>query len=156
MPPPSIDRAAWGAFVSSLVQQETGGNVAAFAALIGVDRKTVGRWIRGESAVSEDNVRRITRALGLPIGETLVKIGYYQPGDLSTEPVEQTGARGEDPAIANVMAAEWARLSTRRRIAEHLRKRAREQEEQALQERIAEGERLLELMEEPRGKKAAG
>lgn len=103
-----IDRDAWAQVVSQLLAAETGSNKTRFAELVGVTYKTVLRWVKGTSEVSEDSVRQVARALHISPLELLFRVGYYTVEDLDaatrvandgTPPVE------DDPALRVILDA---------------------------------------------------
>lgn len=122
----SVDRKAWAAVISQLVTEETGGNRSRFAALVGVTYKTVTRWLKGETDVSEESVRQVARAVHVPPAELLVRVGYYKPEELAqSQPVETE----DDPAMRVIMEADVP-PRVKQRMIERLRElRKREVEE---------------------------
>lgn len=82
-PDGGIDREVWARVVSALRKEEAKGKTVPFARKIGVDPRTVDRWIRQEVAVKEENIRAVARALGRPPMDLLVEVGYYQPGEVA-------------------------------------------------------------------------
>lgn len=103
----SIDREAWAAVVSQLIAEESGGNKSRFAALVGVTYKTVLRWTRAESDVSEDSVRQVARALHISPLALLVKVGYYTEADLdAVAPSTVTVAPDDDPALQVILESD--------------------------------------------------
>lgn len=90
----SIDRAAWAALVSTLIDSTARGNQTLFARKVNVTPRTIARWLNQEVAVSADNVRDVARALGQgPIG-MLVAVGYLRADE--TEPAQ---AGSYDPDV---------------------------------------------------------
>lgn len=79
------------------MQQESEGNQTHFGAIVGVDRKTVGRWLAATVDVSEEKVRAVARALGIPAASLLVQVGYYSRDEMP--PLEEL------PPLANPNAA---------------------------------------------------
>lgn len=145
---PRIDREAWARLLAELIQQETGGNQTHFSIAVGVDRKTVSRWLKAEVDVSEDKVRAVARALGVPVAELLVKVGYYQAGEMPDEPV-RPAAPEEDPAVQVILASD-APPSLKRELVAYLREQRAEQERQ----RIEEARRLLSVAQRARRRRA--
>ena len=96
-----INRDAWARLVDSLVNTETRGKKATFARLVGVDPRTVSRWLNSEVDVSEESVREVARNLNRPPMELLVKVGYYSQADIPTI----TPRESSDPAIEEILAA---------------------------------------------------
>jgi len=141
-----IDRVAWARVVTELVARN-GGNKTTFAAAVGVDRKTVTRWTQGNVAVSEENVRRVARAVGEPVANLLLEVGLYQAQDLASR-VDATDAAiaVEDRAIRQVRESNLP-LADKQRIIDLLLRRRREHEEQ----RMAEAAELIGLMQPRRG-----
>jgi hypothetical protein len=135
-----IDRQAWARVVAQLAAQESAGNKTLFAATIGVDRRTVIRWIQAQVAVSEESVRTVARKLGLQARDLLVQVGYYQAGELpAAAPTERRVAQ-EDEAIKLVRESD-APPSLKRELIEHLTALREEHERQ----RLAEAQRSLKL-----------
>lgn len=135
--------------LSELIEQETGGNKARFAAILGVDRRTITRWLDRSSAVSEESVRGVARHLGLPVGDLLVRLGYYTAEDLPAEPIAERLLVEDDAAIKLIRESE-APPSLKRELIEHLLAQRAEHERQ----RLAEAQRMLELA--TRGRRRAG
>lgn len=146
--PAAIDKDAWAALLRELIQQETGGNKAQFAVNIRVDRRTVTRWLAGDVSVSEESVRTVARELGLPIGDLLVKLGYYTEADLPSEPIAERLVVEDDDAI-KLIRESGAPPSLKRELIEHLLAQRAEHERQ----RLAEAERMLAIA--MRGRKRA-
>lgn len=147
--PVAIDKDAWATLLGELIQQETGGNKAQFAANIRVDRRTVTRWLGGQVSVSEESVRLVARELGLPVGDLLVRLGYYTAEDLPAEPIAERLVVEDDEAIKLIRDSD-APPSLKRELIEHLLAQRAEHERQ----RLAEAQRMLELG--MRGRKRAG
>jgi hypothetical protein len=83
-----IDRAAWADVVERLLTEEAEGNKTAFGAVIGVDRKTVNRWLDQGVDVSDENVRAVARAFHLSAVDLLIRVGYFLPEDLQNRPAQ--------------------------------------------------------------------
>jgi len=96
-----VNREAWARTVANLIQSETGGKKAPFARLVGVDPRTVDRWLKGEVDVSEESVRDVASALKRSPWGLLRAAGYYDERDLAGR--EQVTA---DPAIQVIMNAD--------------------------------------------------
>ena len=144
MPAP-IDRAAWAAVVSRLIA-ENGGNKTAFAEAIGVDRKTVTRWTQGTVDVSEESVRQVARAVGVPVGELLTVIGLYEADELVEAGQRATTAISDEDAAIRLVRASDLSLTAKKQLIEMLQERRREHE----RAREAEAERLITLMQPTR------
>jgi len=126
----SVDREAWAEVVSRLINQETAGNQSRFAALVGVTYKTIRRWLKGESDVSEDSVRQVARAVGISPLELLMRVGYYSLSDLDAPtPAEQIDA-GDDRALQVILEADVPPRVKQRMIhrLQELRRRQAERE----------------------------
>jgi DNA-binding transcriptional regulator YdaS (Cro superfamily) len=84
-----IDRDAWAELMAALIESETRGKKAAFSRLIGVNTRTLDRWLAREVDVSEESVRSVARATNRPAMDLLIKVGYYRqdevPGAASGE-----------------------------------------------------------------------
>lgn len=110
----SIDREAWSKVVKQLIAQETGtpakpeGNKSRFAALVKVTYKTVLRWTKQGSDVSEDSVRQVAQALHISPLELLVRVGYYTDSDLTaaTRATSPTAVDQSDPALQVILEAD--------------------------------------------------
>lgn len=112
-----IDRRAWAALVSELIETEARGKKAAFARLVGVDPKTIAHWLAGTVDVSEASVRRVATALGRPTLDLLVEVGYYSREEVGGEPASAREPMDPDLLILarrladpNVPAAEKATI----------------------------------------------
>jgi len=138
MADPKIDRNAWSAVVQSLVQQEADGNQTHFGAIVGVDRKTVARWLAGTVDVSEDKVRAVARSLGISARDLLVRVGYYQADELPSEDSPEIVNTNE--AIELVRSSDLS-PSAKRELIAHLTAQLDEYRRQ----QIAEATRLIEL-----------
>lgn len=131
-----LDREAWAAEIRSLLSAEAGGNLTAFARQVGVERKTVTRWLGLAVDVSEESVRQVARALGLPVGPLLVKVGLLDQADLS---VQSSPSTREDVDAIKAIEASSAQPALKRKLFAHL-KDARAQHEQ---QRFTEIQRML-------------
>lgn len=140
MPRPDIDKEAWAALLAELIQAESGGNKAQFAVAVGVDRRTITRWLSGDVSVSEESVRAVARALGIPLADVLVKLGYYRQEDLPTEPIAERLIAEDDEAIRLIRESDVPMSLKRDLIAHLLEQRAQHQAQ-----RLAEAERMLAL-----------
>lgn len=80
-----VDRAAWAEAVEQLVLERDRGNKAAFGRRVGVDSKTVGRWIQQFGDVSEESVRQVARSCGINAMELLVRVGYYDGAEVGAQ-----------------------------------------------------------------------
>lgn len=121
----SVDRQAWANTVSNLIEQETRGNKTRFANLVGVSYKTVLRWLAEESDVSEESVRQVARAIGVPPMQLLVRVGFYAADELAaTEPA----AAAEDPALREILESDLPTHRKQRLIQRLQQMRARDTE----------------------------
>lgn len=100
-----INRGAWARLVAALVESETRGKKATFARLVGVDPRTISRWLNSEVDVSEESVREVARGLHLSPIELLIRVGYYSPNELSILPPPAPPAE-VDEVIDLILAAE--------------------------------------------------
>jgi hypothetical protein len=99
-----INRDAWAQLVNALVETETRGKKATFARMVGVDPRTVSRWLASEVDVSEESVREVARRLNRPPMDLLVRVGYYSVGEVgATTPAPAPGE--EDPALKKILDA---------------------------------------------------
>jgi transcriptional regulator with XRE-family HTH domain len=142
---PKIDRTAWAALVASLIQQESGGNQTHFGHAVGVDRKTVARWLAGTVDVSEEKVRAVARALGIEARGLLIQVGYYSADEL---PMAESRVADADTAIELVRSSDLS-LSAKRQLIDHLMA----QREEYLRQQVAEAQRLIDLARH-RGRRA--
>lgn len=145
---PKIDRSAWASLVASLIEQESGGNQTHFGLAVGVDRKTVARWLAGSVDVSEEKVRAVARALGVPPRDLLVQVGYYRADEM---PPEDTSDRIQEAnaAIELVRNSDLS-LSAKRELIAHFVAQRQEYERQ----QVAEAQRLIDLAR-GRGRRAS-
>lgn len=119
-----VDRDAWASIVADLVKYETGGKKAAFARAIGVEPRTVSRWLAGEVDVSERSVRDAARAFGRSPTDMLVRVGFLAPDDLGPKP-----AGVEDDEEMRIIMDAKVPMSTKKVMIqrlEELRRRDRE------------------------------
>lgn len=92
-----IDREAWADIVATLINSKAKGKKAAFARLVGVDPRTVTRWIVRDVDVSVESVSDVARAVDRNPVEMLAQVGYYRPEEVNApEPT----AEQEDEEIA--------------------------------------------------------
>lgn len=122
-----IDRAAWAAEVRRLINEEAGGTRARFATLVGIGYKTVGRWLKEEVDVSEESVRTVARALGVVSADLLLRVGYYSPSDLVTEPAATPAEIAADPALREIEDSDFpphVKARMRARLVELRKQRA--------------------------------
>jgi len=94
-----IDRARWAHLVAELLDAETNGNKTRFAKLVGVEYKTINRWLNKIGDVSEESVRKVAAGLGRNPMEMLVQIGYYHSSEVDPP---QAAPDDNDAAIAMV------------------------------------------------------
>src|SRR5690606_35754724 len=86
VPERRVSREAWAEIVNDLVASEAAGVKARFARLVGVDYKTVLRWLRGDVDVSEALIRQVADRLHISPLRLLVQVGLYDPSELSPAP----------------------------------------------------------------------
>jgi len=147
MAEPRIDRAAWAALVSQLIATESPGNQTRFGQLIGVDRKTVRRWLAGEVDVSEEKVRAVARALHVSARDLLIQVGYYQADELpAPDRVDAPPADPQDP-IEMVRQSDLSPTG-KRELIEYLTEQRRRQIEEAQ----LEVKRLIDLARRTQGR----
>jgi transcriptional regulator with XRE-family HTH domain len=96
-----IDRGAWAQRVADLRASETRGKTAPFAKKVGVDPRTVDRWLRREVDVKEESVRAVARALNRSPVELLIQVGFYAASEIAPPAVPDPR---EDPIIRDIMA----------------------------------------------------
>lgn len=121
-----VNREAWARTVRELIASETGGKKAPFARLVGVDPRTVDRWLKGEVDVSEESVRDVASALRRSPMDLLLAAGYYDERDLAGR---QLAAATDDPAMQVILNADIPARAKQRMI-ERLRElRKREVDE---------------------------
>jgi transcriptional regulator with XRE-family HTH domain len=96
-----INREAWARVVNDLRAAEAKGKTAPFARKIGVDPRTVDRWLRQQVAVKEENIRTVARALDRNPVELLVQVGYYRPNEIAPPAVPDPR---EDPIVSEILA----------------------------------------------------
>lgn len=105
---PRINRETWAAFMSKLLAEEAGGNRTHLAQLLGVNRRTVVRWLDQETDVSEENVRQVARHLRLPAHTLLLEVGFYTADELTStaagSSLDQV-ADEDEPALALIREA---------------------------------------------------
>lgn len=124
-----IDREAWAQVVADLRRDEAKGKTAPFARLIGVDPRTVDRWLRQEVAVKEENIRAVARALDRSPVELLVQVGYYQANEIAPpavpDPREDTIIQEimADPRLTETQRAELVQIQLDRIEADLIRRR---------------------------------
>lgn len=122
-----INREAWAQLVGDLIDSEARGKKAAFARLVGVDPKTVYRWLNKETDVSEESVRDVARALKRSAMELLFAVGYYSERDIATpQPIDMS----HDPAMRVIMEADLPGRVKRRMIERLQELRRRDAERQ--------------------------
>lgn len=101
----AINREAWAGVVGQLIHDETAGNTTRFAALVGVTYKTVRRWLKQETEVSEESVRQVARAVYASPLELLVRVGAYSAEDLAAPTEARQADAGDDPALQVILNA---------------------------------------------------
>lgn len=125
----SIDKAAWSELIGRLIAQETGGNKSRFAALVGVNYKTVLRWLAKEGEVSIESVGQVADAVGVSPIELMVRVGYYRTHDIPQ--ADPKPARDpDDEALRIILESEFPNRIKMRMIQrlEQLRDRDRQRE----------------------------
>lgn len=139
-----IDRDAWADEIKSLIATEAGGNKTRFGKMIDLSVKSIDRWLDREVDVREENVRRVCRALQIPVQDMLLKVGYYQPADFEQAAVDQTT---EDDRAATLIRDSDLSPAAKRQLLAHLA----EQREAHEQQRLADAERMIELFRRAAG-----
>lgn len=95
----SFNRDAWAAAVAELMTEHTRGKKEPFARRLGINSRTVTRWLEREVDASEESVRLVARTFGVPPVDLLLRVGYYEQADLHMShrpgPEEVAG----DPAL---------------------------------------------------------
>jgi hypothetical protein len=97
----SVDRGAWAGLVVELMNRETKGKKLPFAKRVGVNPRTVDRWIREEVSVTHESVRQVAERLDLSAMDLLVKVGYYRAGEMAPP---RAADPYDDPVIQEIMA----------------------------------------------------
>ena len=143
-----VDREAWARELAALIDQEAGGNKSAFARAVGSNVRNIDRWLARTVNVSEESVRQLCRALGLPVGPMLVRLGYLRQEEVVAS--EAAAAVAEDEAAMALIQKADVPPSLRRQLLAHLEAQRAEHERQ----RLAEVERLIDMAN--RGTKRAG
>lgn len=105
---------------------ETRGKITPFARKVGVNPRTVTRWLSQDTDASEESVRAVADALGRPALDLLIAVGYYTQADLTTaapavdEHDEAMRIIDQADLPPSVKARMRDRLQTRRaQLAEH-------------------------------------
>lgn len=80
---PRINRETWAAIIAQVLEVEAGGNKTHLARLLGVNRRTIDRWLTMAGDASEENVAEVARRLSLSVSELLVRVGYYSSRELA-------------------------------------------------------------------------
>jgi hypothetical protein len=76
-----IDRESWATMVQSLIMVHSGGNLERFARTVGINARTIRRWLDRQVDVSFDNVRKVGVATGTSLDALLLSAGYLGPHD---------------------------------------------------------------------------
>jgi hypothetical protein len=76
-----IDRESWATMVHSLIVVHSGGNLERFARTVGINARTIRRWLDLQVDVSFDNVRKVGVATGTSLDALLLSAGYLGPPD---------------------------------------------------------------------------
>lgn len=140
VPGAQINREEWAALIADLLHSETAGNKTKFAELVGVDRKTIARWLAREVAVSEESVRELARALRLQPAEILVRVGYYEAREIREMPPIPALTASDERAIRMIEESKLS-PSAKRQLVELVHRRRAEHE----QMRADEVRQLLEF-----------
>lgn len=122
-----VDREEWAKVLSQLIAEEAAGNKSAFARMAGTTYRTVVRWLNQEVDVSEDKVREIARALRIRPIDLLVRVGYYQPGELERPERPTPDEVAADPALRVIEESDFpprVKARMRQRLAELRAQRA--------------------------------
>jgi hypothetical protein len=142
-----IDRAAWAAEIERLLMEEAEGNKTALGAAIGVDRKTVNRWLDQDVDVSHESVRAVARAFKASPLDLLIKVGY-DFGSESRPPIDP-GAVPESDTVGQLIKSAKVPPSVKRDLLGYVAERRADFERQLR----AEIERLIAA--EQRGRRTA-
>lgn len=126
-----IDREAWATVIHAFIQEESGGNITAFAETVGVDRKTVTRWLARNVSVSPESVHAVAAVLGKDVTELMRAIGYHAAAPAAEPPPTASG----DAAIAAIRAADIP-PSIKRDMVRNFTDRAKQDEDQRLAEAL--------------------
>lgn len=127
-----VDRAEWAALIRELMTAETKGRKEPFARVIGVNSRTITRWLDRDVDVSEGSVRLVARTLGRQPMDLLIRVGYYRQADLLPQPVPR-GAEDDDHVVERIQAADLP-PAEKRRMLERLRKLRADQRARELDE----------------------
>lgn len=114
----TVDRAAWAAVLTDLINTETRGKKATFAKKVNVDPRTVARWLDQDNDVSEASVRSVARHLGRSPVELLVKAGFYTEDDFGQAAVLAEVADEEEQRILALDIAEEVKVALIERLRE--------------------------------------
>lgn len=100
-----VDRAAWAGIVNAALDTIPRRNKAQFARDVGVDIKTVRRWLEQEVDVSEESVREVARVFDLNTTQLLIDVGFYSHDDLGVAVPSDLPAEDEE-SIRMIMASD--------------------------------------------------
>lgn len=95
----SIDRAAWADVIRELMTSHTRGKKEPFARRLGINSRSVSRWLDQEVDVSEESVRLVARTFDVTPVQLLVRVGYYQHGELRQPHLYGVDDPDADPAL---------------------------------------------------------
>lgn len=95
----SINRAAWADVIRELMTAHTRGKKEPFARRLGINSRSVSRWLDQEVDVSEESVRLVARTFDVPAVSLLVRVGYYQQADLHQPHQPSAEEFDADPAL---------------------------------------------------------
>lgn len=127
--------------MAGLLRDEAGGNKTRLGALMGVDRKTITRWLAREFAVSEANVRQVATAFRLDVAELLVRVGYYDDTQVRQLHQPQVALTSDDEMAIRIIEESEAPPSLKRKLIEHVHQmRVRDEAR-----RKVEVERMLDI-----------
>lgn len=98
----------WGSYLRKAMAAK-GLGAADLARATGVNQSLISRWLKDEIAPSVENLRRVSKALGIPLLDLLVAAGHVEPGearmrDRPEPPAAPIGA-GVDPDLLAALAS---------------------------------------------------
>lgn len=98
-----MNQAGWGAYLSKLMRARKIGSDAELARRSGINQSLISRWKKDDVAPGVDNLRRLSRALDVPLLELMVAAGVVEPKEARMadrpEPPEPPVGAGVDPAL---------------------------------------------------------
>lgn len=84
-----VNREEWARIVQEMLAEFTKGKKATLARKLGMDPKTIDNWLSGSVKVSEESIRNAADRTGHNAMEWLIRVGYYQIGELPYQPTEE-------------------------------------------------------------------